>query len=207
MLQSRQADEVFEILLGGVTEGYGFPGSLIGKVSVDGISCSGGKPIPFRGVRSGSRCGTPAPFWRGHSGPGPFPRVPQELPHLPERVDPRFFPVLCLPVMRNPKVRCAEAKNCSDRTCPTTFRKPEVLVEPDSRGVPHRRGSPEIHRERSSACLRCEVFPSAALLVVRSGENGRLVNRENAVPISNLVSEAGLALEVVSLYDNMKIMA
>jgi diguanylate cyclase (GGDEF)-like protein len=33
------------------------------------------------------------------------------------------------------------------------------------------------------------------------------VNRENAVPISNLVSEAGLALEVVSLYDSMKIMA
>ncbi len=34
-----------------------------------------------------------------------------------------------------------------------------------------------------------------------------MLNRENAVPISNLASEAGLALEVVSLYDNMKIMA
>jgi len=34
-----------------------------------------------------------------------------------------------------------------------------------------------------------------------------VVNRENAVPISNLASEAGLALEVVSLYDSLKIMA
>jgi diguanylate cyclase (GGDEF)-like protein len=34
-----------------------------------------------------------------------------------------------------------------------------------------------------------------------------VINRENAVPISNLASEAGLALEVVSLYDSMKIMA
>jgi PleD family two-component response regulator len=34
-----------------------------------------------------------------------------------------------------------------------------------------------------------------------------VVTRENTVPISNLVSEAGLALEVVSLYDSMKIMA
>jgi len=33
------------------------------------------------------------------------------------------------------------------------------------------------------------------------------LNRENAVPISGLASEAGHALEVVSLYDNMKIMA
>ena len=33
------------------------------------------------------------------------------------------------------------------------------------------------------------------------------MNRENAVPISNLAAEAGLALEVVSLYDNMKVMA
>jgi len=68
-------------------------------------------------------------------------------------------------------------------------------------------GNPEIHREAITACLQCEVFPSSALLVVRSVENGKVVTRENTVPISNLASEAGLALEVVSLYDSMKIMA
>jgi GGDEF domain-containing protein len=46
-----------------------------------------------------------------------------------------------------------------------------------------------------------------ALLVVRSLENGKALNRENAVPFSNLASEAGHALEVVFLYDNMKVMA
>jgi len=69
------------------------------------------------------------------------------------------------------------------------------------------RGDPEIYRETIIACLQCEVFPSSALLVVRSVENGKALTRETAVPISNLASEAGLALEVVSLYDSMKIMA
>jgi len=144
-------------------------------------------------------------FWSGNL----FHASPLELPHLPEEESILgSSPVLCLPVMRNPKVRCAEAKNCADRTCPDYFS--ENLKCWSSQIPPeffNGEGSPEIHREPILACLRCEVFPSAALLVVRSGENGRLVNRENAVPISNLVSEAGLALEVVSLYDNMKIMA
>jgi diguanylate cyclase (GGDEF)-like protein len=68
-------------------------------------------------------------------------------------------------------------------------------------------GSPEVHREAIIACLRCDVFPSSALLVVRSAGNGKVVNRENAVPLSNLASEAGLALEVVSLYESLKIMS
>ena len=210
MLQSRQADEVFEILLGGVTEGYGFPGSLIGKVSVDGYLVFGGETDPVSGSplriplwNSGSLLART--FWSGNL----FHASPLDLPHLPEEESILgSSPVLCLPVMRNPKVRCAEAKNCSDRTCPDYFSE---NLKCWSSQIPAEfltgEGSPEIHREPILACLRCEVFPSAALLVVRSGENGRLVNRENAVPISNLVSEAGLALEVVSLYDNMKIMA
>src|SRR5512144_1486513 len=68
-------------------------------------------------------------------------------------------------------------------------------------------GNPEELRETITTCLQCEVFPSAALLVVRGSGNGKVVTRESAVPISNLVSEAGLALEVVSLYDNMNKMA
>jgi len=122
--------------------------------------------------------------------------------------DPRVPPVLCLPVMKNLKVPCVEAKNCADRACPNYYSgnlkcwlrqiPPEFFT-----GV----GDPEIHRETITACLRCEVFPSAALLVVRSVGNGKVLTRESAVPISNLASEAGLALEVVSLYDSMKIMA
>ena len=210
MLQSRQADEVFEILLGGVTEGYGFPGSLVGKTSVNGYLVFEGETDPVSGSplriplwNSGSLLART--FWSGNL----FHASPRELPHLPEEES--IFgssPVLCLPLMRNLKVSCAETKNCSDRSCPSFYSE---NMKCWLRQIPPEfftgRGDPEIQREAITACLRCVVFPSSALLVVRSVENGKVVTRENAVPISNLASEAGLALEVVSLYDNMKIMA
>jgi diguanylate cyclase (GGDEF)-like protein len=210
MLQSRQADDVFDILLSGVTEGYGFPGSLIGKVSTDGYLVFEGETDPVSGSplriplwKPGSLLART--FWSGNL----LHASPLELPHLPEEESILgSSPVLCLPVMRNLTVRCVDAKSCTDRTCPNYYSE---NLKCWLRHIPPEfftgGGSEEIHRERIIACLRCEVFPSSALLVVRSGENGVAVNRENAVPISNLASEAGLALEVVSLYDNMKIMA
>ena len=210
MLQSRQADEVFDILLGGVTEGYGFPGSLIGKVSADGYLVFEGETDPVSGSPLRIPLWNPGSllartFFSGNL----YHSSPRDLPHLPEEESILgSSPVLCLPVMRNLQVRCVEAKNCTDRTCPNYYSENVKCwlrhIPPDffTGG-----GSLEIHPETIIACLRCEVFPSSALLVVRSVENGKVVNRENAVPISNLVSEAGLALEVVSLYDNMKIMA
>jgi diguanylate cyclase (GGDEF)-like protein len=210
MLQSRQADEVFEILLGGIAEGYGFTGTLIGKVSADGYLVFQGETDPVSGnpLRiplwdSGSLLART--FWSGnllHSSP-------RELPHLPEEESILgSSSVLCLPVRRNLTVSCVETKNCADRTCPSYYSE---NLKCWLRRIPPEfftgGGNPEFDREEITACLRCEVFPSSALLVVRSIENGKVVTRENAVPISNLVSEAGLALEVVSLYDSMKIMA
>lgn len=211
MLQSRQADEVFDILLGGIAEGYGFPGTLIGKISTDGYLVFHGETDPVTGNPLRIPLWHPGSllartFWSGNL----LHASPRELPHLPEEESILgSSPVLCLPVVRNLKVRCVEAKNCADRTCPNYYSEnlkcwmkhvpPEFFTGS---------GSPEIYREPITACLRCEVFPSnSALLVVRSVENGKVLTRESAVPISNLVSEAGLALEVVSLYDNMKIMA
>ncbi|OIP36557.1 MAG: hypothetical protein AUK27_01110 [Deltaproteobacteria bacterium CG2_30_66_27] len=210
MLQSRQADEIFEILLGGITDGHGFPGTVIGKVSADGYLVFQGETDPVSGSPLRIPLWHPASllartYWTGNL----LHAAPMELPHLPEEESILgSSPVLCLPVTRNLKVRCVEAKNCGDRTCPSYYSEnlkcwlrnipPEFFT-----GV----GDPEIHREAITACLRCEVFPSSALLVVRSADNGKMVTRENAVPVLNLVSEAGLALEVVSLYDNMKIMA
>lgn len=212
MLQSRETDEVFEILLGGVAEGYGFPGTLIGKVSADGYlvfegetdPVSGGSPLRIPLWHPGSLLART--FWSGNL----FHASPRELPHLPEEeAILGSSPVLCLPVTRNLKVRCVETKNCADRTCPNYYSENLKCwlrhIPPDF--FTGGGASPEIHREAILGCLRCEVFPSSALLVVRSAENGKVVTRENAVPISNLVSEAGLALEVVSLYDSMKIMA
>ena len=210
MLQSRQVDEVFDILLGGIADGYGFPGTLLGKVSADGFLVFQGETDPVTGNPLRIPLWHPGSllartFWSGNL----LHASPRTLPHLPEEeAILGSAPVLCIPVMKNLKVRCVEAKNCADRACPSYYSEnlkcwlrhtpPEFFD-----GV----GDQEIHREAITDCLRCEVFPSSALLVVRSVENGKVVTRENAVPISNLASEAGLALEVVSLYDNMKIMA
>jgi len=210
MLQSRQADEVFEILLGGIAEGYGFSGTLIGKVSTDGYLMFHGETDPVSGNPLRIPLWNPGSllartFWSGNL----FHASPRELPHLPEEESILgSSPVLCLPVMRNLKVRCVEAMNCADRTCTNYYSE---NMKCWMRQIPPEfftgDGDPEILREAITGCIRCEVFPSSALLVVRSVENGKVVTRENAVPISNLASEAGLALEVVSLYDNMKIMA
>jgi len=210
MLQSRQADEVFEILLTGVTEGYGFSGALIGKVSTDGYLVFQGESDPVSGSPLRIPLWNPGSllartFWSGNL----FHASPLELAHLPEEESILgSLPVLCLPVARNLTVRCVEAKNCADRSCPNFHSENlkcwlRYIPQEFFRGE----GNLEVQREAITACLQCEVFPSSALLVVRSVENGKVLNRENAVPISNLVSEAGHALEVVSLYDNMKIMA
>ena len=210
MLQSRQADEIFEILLGGIVEGYAFPGTLIGKVSADGYLVFQGESDPVSGNPLRIPLWHPdsllaRTFWSGNL----LHASPRELPHLPEEESILgSSPVLCLPVMRTLKVSCVEAKNCVDRTCPSYHSE---NMKCWLRKIPPEfftgGGNPEIYRETITGCLQCEVFPSSALLVVRSVENGKVVTRENAVPISNLASEAGLALEVVSLYDNMKIMA
>jgi len=210
MLQSRQADEVFEILLAGVTEGYGFSGALIGKVSTDGYLVFQGETDPVSGSPLRIPLWNPGSllartFWSGNL----FHASPRELAHLPEEaLILGSLPVLCLPVMRNLTVRCVEAKNCADRTCTNYFSENMKCwlryIPPDFFTG---ESGPDAYREAILSCLRCEVFPSSALLVVRSVESGKVLNRENAVPISNLASEAGYALEVVSLYDNMKRMA
>ena len=210
ILQSRQVDEVFDVLLGGIADGYGFQGTLLGKVSADGFLVFQGETDPVSGnpVRiplwhPGSLLART--FWSGSL----LHASPRDLPHLPEEeAILGSAPVFCLPVMKNLKVRCVEAKNCADRGCPNYYSgdlKCWLMHTPQEFFTGG--GDPETHREAITACLRCEVFPSSALLVVRSIENGKVVTRENAVPISHLAAEAGLALEVVSLYDNMKIMA
>ncbi|HEX9850091.1 GGDEF domain-containing protein [Candidatus Deferrimicrobium sp.] len=210
MLQSRQVDEVFEILLGGIADGYGFPGTLLGKVSSDGHLVFLGETDPASGAPLRIPLWHPGSllartFWSGNL----LHASPRDLPHLPEEESILgSSAVLCIPVVRNLTVRCVEVKNCADRSCSSYYSENlkcwlrNISAEFFSGG-----GDPEIHRAAITTCLRCEVFPSSALLVVRSVGNGKVLTRENAVPLSNLASEAGLALEVVSIFDNMKIMA
>ncbi|GAB4230505.1 MAG: hypothetical protein OHK0028_04970 [Deltaproteobacteria bacterium] len=211
MLQCRKTEEVFDILLSGIVEGFGFQGTLLGTVSDDAH-------LVFRG-ESDPVSGTPlrVPLWH----PGSLlartfwstatlqQDSPLDLPHLPEEeIILGKTPIFIFQVMKNIKVRCSETKNCGDHACPNYYSEnmkcwlrqiPKDFFQPET--------EPEKHREAITACLRCEVFPASALFVIRSVPDGKTVTRENIVPLVNLASEAGLALEVVSLYDSMKVMA
>ena len=211
MLQCRKSGEVFDILLSGIVENYGFQDTLFGTVSDDAH-------LEFRresDLLSGAS--VRVPLWHPGSvlartfwSTGTLQHdSAQELPHLP--VEEEILgngPFFILQVIKNIKTRCSEMKNCGDHACPSYYAEnlkcwlrkvPKEFSQPQT--------DPEVFRESITACLRCEVFPPSAVFVVRSTPGGKAVTRENVVPLINLASEAGLALEVVSLYDNMKIMA
>ncbi len=211
MLQSRQYNEVFDTLRDGIAEGNGFQGTLIGKVSKDGYLLFQEELDPATGIPLRVPLWKPGfllarIFWSGNN---VFHPSPLDLPHMREEEDlvgsgPAYF----IPLMRDIQVRCAEVKNCGDRSCPNFFSNnmkcwlhhlssDQFLPDVD----------PEFFREPLLACLNCEVFPGAALAIVRSLPEGKAVSRENILPLSSLASEAALALEVVNLHESMKIMA
>jgi diguanylate cyclase (GGDEF)-like protein len=113
-----------------------------------------------------------------------------------------------MPVMRTLKTRCAEIRNCGELSCPS-FASENLRCW--MRQVPlaafHPASDPELFREGVLECIGCEVFPSAGLVVVRETLEGKVITRESAQPIASLSSEASLAMEVVALYDHMKIMS
>jgi len=109
--------------------------------------------------------------------------------------------------MKNLKVPCVEVKNCADRACPNYYSGNLKCWL----GTYRRNSSPESGTRRSIKKRSPPVFDASIPVRGPPGRPERrerkVLTRESAVPISNLASEAGLALEVVSLYDSMKIMA
>ena len=85
--------------------------------------------------------------------------------------------------MRNLKPRTVESPSYADRTCPNFYSENlKCWLRQISAEFFTEEGSPEILRDSIIACLQCDAFPSSALLVVRSVDNGKVLNRENAVP-------------------------
>ena len=211
MLQSRTTDEVFGALVDGIAGSFNFHGTLAGKVSGEGFLVFPGEAAPVTGVP------LRVPLWDPHSliarifwaGSNVLHRAPLELPHLPDE-EPILgsTPAYFLPVTRRMKTRCAEAKNCGVRTCPNFHSEnlncwlDRLSLESFTPGA-----DPEDFRDRILDCLRCEIFPSGGLVVVRSLPEGKAVTPESVRPIATLSPEADLSLEVVNLYENMKIMA
>ncbi len=211
MLQCRQSSEVFQVYLSGIVDSYGFHDALIGTIGEGGYLQFHGEPDPLSGVSLKVPLWNPQSllartFW---SGSNCLHESPTDIPHIKEEeIIIGYLPVLLLPLMKNIKVRCAETKHCGDQSCPNFFSenmKCWVRYVPKEKFTAD--ADPETFRESVLNCLSCEVFPPAAIVVVRSDPDGKAITRENAVSLTNLASEASLALEVVSLYDNMKIMA
>ena len=211
MLQAREVGEVFEALLVGVSEGYGFQGAIAGKISRDGHlvfpeDADRITGVPVRIPLWDPRSLLARTFW---SGSNAFLPSPADLPMLPEEAAVLgTASTYIMPIMRTPKTRCAEIKNCGNRSCPGfssdnlrcwTRQVPLAAFTPDA--------GPETFREGILQCLGCEVFPSAGIVVVREVPGGKALTRESVRPIAAISSEATLAMEVVALYDHMKIMA
>jgi diguanylate cyclase (GGDEF)-like protein len=211
MLQAQAEDDVFNTLSVGISEGYGFQGAVAGRVVRDGHLVFPGEAdrvtgAPVRIPLWDPRYLLTRTFWSGAN--AILPR-PQELPHLPEEMAVLGnASAYVMPVIRTPKTHCAEVRNCADRSCPAFssenrrcwMRKvPAADLPPGS--------DPEMYREVVLDCLQCEVFPSAGVIVIREVPGGKAVTRESVHSISSLSAEAALAMDVVALYDHMKVMA
>ena len=211
MLQAREVGEVFEALLVGISEGYGFQGGIAGKISRDGYLTFPGEMDSVTGdsVRIpmwDPRSLVARTFWAGSNALVPS---PQEMHHLPEEEGILgTASAYIMPVMRTLKTRCAEIRSCGDRSCPS-FASENLRCW--MRRVPpaafHPASDPASFREGVLECIGCEVFPSAGVVIVRETPDGKAITRESVQPIASLSSEASLAMEVVALYDHMKIMS
>jgi diguanylate cyclase (GGDEF)-like protein len=211
MLQAREVEEVFQALLVGISEGYGFQGAVAGRVSREGHIVFPGEADRVTGVPVRVPLWDPGSllartFWAGSNA---LLQSPADLPHLPEEdAVVGGAPAYIMPVMRTPKARCADVRNCGNRSCPSFSsenlrcwmrRVPQAAFTPGT--------DPEIFRESVLECVGCEVFPAAGVIVVREASEARKLTRESVQSIAGLSSEAALAMEVVALYDHMKIMA
>jgi diguanylate cyclase (GGDEF)-like protein len=215
MLQARETDEVYETLLNGIVEGYGFQAALLGRVNRDGYLTFPGEPDPSTGNPVRIPLWNPGSlfaraFWGGKSMLLPLhrdlARLPEEAGLLSEGIE--DAPIFLAPLMRTLKVRCAEMRNCGDRLCPYFFsedRKCWLRNAPPGEFSPG--ANPELFREPLLQCLACETFPASAFLLLRTTPAGTPITRQSVAPVVSLASEAMLALEVVSLYNNMKLMA
>ncbi|MGE5845025.1 MAG: GGDEF domain-containing protein, partial [Syntrophaceae bacterium] len=107
-------------------------------------------------------------------------------------------PAFLVPVVRKKSMICSEAKGCANRKCPA-FSKESANCRSD-----YDEWRMIMSRDEKKECLRCEMFPVAALLVVRGRPDSRPFSRESMRSVTTLAGEASLALEIVELYENAR---
>lgn len=208
MLQSFLAEEVYEALLKGVRDGFGFHGAVLGMRDRDGylvfMEDSGleGRSVARIPLWNGNSL-LARTFWSGNQ--LLFQRIDLQV-HVPD--DRNVIgegPAFLLPVSRKSDLQCSDVKNCGNIGCSSYLVKnPRCWIEhfEDCTAVP-----PASKEEKRKTCVQCEMFSPVALLVVRRLPDSRKISRETIVPILTLANEASLALEVVDLHENMRKMS
>ena len=209
MLGSFRTEEVLDVLLKGVRDGLGFHGTVLGTLDQDGnitireefdIS-AGSQLVQVPAWSEGSVLSNV--FWSGNS------LLAESLSEHPHTQQDRMVigegPFLLIPIARKLEAICSEVKKCGKVDCSAHLtRNGRCWVEHHEDCVVNI----TLHiAERRKACVLCEMFSTAAVLVVRTKAESRKISKETVVPVVSLVNEASMALEVVVLHENIRKMS
>ena len=204
MLQSPRSEEVYETLIEGIRDGFGFRGAILGLRDLDG-------DIVFRGEgHLDGRSSVRVPSWDDGSmiartqweGNRVLISSIREHPHrFEDRIVLGEGPAFIVPVTRNKKLICSDVKGCGNRECPA-FAKENAKCwtgAGECRMI--------MSRDKRRECVQCEMFAVSALLVVRARPDSRPFTRDSMRSVTTLAAEASLALEIVELYENARRMS
>ncbi len=204
MLQSLRSAEVYDTLVEGIRDGFGFRGAILGLRDSNG-------EIVFRGESDlDGRCSVRVPSWDEASLIGRtlwegkrvlVPAIREQAHRFEDRIVMGEGAVFLVPVSRKKARVCSDVKGCDRRECPA-FSRENVRCWTESgscRALPR--------EKKRKECVRCEMFDVSGLLVVRGRPDSRPFTRETMRSITTLADEASLALEIVELYENARRMS
>lgn len=205
MLQAPRSEDVFETLLEGVRDGFGFRGAILGLRDGSG-------DIVFRGEDDlDGRPAVSVPSWDERSimaraqweGSRILVSSIREHPHrFEDRIVLGEGPVFLVPVTRKKSLVCSDVKACGNRECPAFARENARCWSEGAASCPS-----GMSRGKRKECVRCEMFAVSAVLVVRGRADSRPLTPETMRSVTTLADEASLALEVVELYENARRMS
>ena len=208
MLQSRQSHEVFETLLTGVRDGFGFPWAVLGILDEKGDIVFGntGNGVGSSVIRipswdEGSILARSV--WSGHA--AIFSSLDGQKTCREDRVILGEGPAFLVPLAKKPSRKCSEVKACGHLECPAyKLEDSKCWIAGFATCRFH---ESEDSEEKRKECVRCEMFAASAILVVRSHPAGRRICQETTESIITLVKEAAIALDLVELNEKTRKMS
>lgn len=205
MLQSLRSEEVYETLIEGIRDGFGFRGAILGLRDGDG-------DVVFRGEPEiEGRPGVRVPLWDdgsliGRTQWAGTPVLIASVRDHPHRFEDRLVlgekPAFLVPVSRKSGTSCSDGKKCVNRECPAFATENGRCWASSASGE-----SAMARVGKRKECARCPMFAVPAVLVVRGRSDSRPFTPETMRAVTMLTDEASLALEIVELNENARRMS